>query len=193
MNEIIGYNEYHNNTDITGCNDDINNNEFWKKECNLNEIQPAPLPQDIYLNGIVDKGEEGFGKKKCICGSILLNNNFTNTRKYYDGDIQYFKIKNCWVRHTTINNKHTIFKSIIKYIFYKRRYNKLKKCVNIINQQLSYKNEILKEKNEKGKWVSVKGYTNIDFINKLKRMTRDIQMKIKNKGDEPFAPIRPPC
>jgi len=192
MNEILNYNDYHDTTGDTECNDIINN-EYKTNDCNLNEIQPAQLPQDEHLNEEVDMSEEADVKKTCICGSIISNKFLTNTRKYYDGDIPYFKIKSHWMKHTTTCNNHKIFKSIIKYIFYKRRYNKLKTCVKIINKLIRFKNEITREKNEKDKWVSVKGYTNPDFLDKLKRMTREVQMKIKNKDHEPYAPIRPHC
>jgi len=191
MNEILNYNEYHDTTGDTECND-INNNEYKTKKCNLNEIQPALLSQDIYLNEEVNKGEEVDGKKTCICGSILSNKIITNTtRKYYNIDgTQYSKIKNVWVKHTTSCIRHILFKSILKYIFYKRRYNKLRKSVGIINKKITYKNKVFKEQNDDGVWISKKGYTNKSFIETIKKMTREVQMKIKNRGDDADAPIR---
>jgi hypothetical protein len=194
MNEIVEYNEHHNNTDITGCNDIINNNEIWtNKEYDLDKLQPAPSPQGGHLNGKADRGEEVDVKKTCICGSILSDKFFTNTRKYYDGDSQYFKIKSAWVKHTTTCNNHKIFKLILEFIFFKRRYNKLKTCVKLTNKLLRYKNRIIKEKNDKGVWVSLKGCKIPEFIENLKLKKRAAQMKIKDKGHEPYAPIRPPC
>jgi len=191
MNEILNYNEYHDTTGDTECND-INNNEYKTKKCNLNEIQPALLSQDIYLNEEVNKDEEVDGKKTCICGSILSNKIITNTtRKYYNIDgTQYSKIKNVWVKHTTSCIRHILFKSILKYIFYKRRYNKLRKSVGIINKKITYKNKVFKEQNDDGVWISKKGYTNKSFIETIKKMTREVQMKIKNRGDDADAPIR---
>ena len=205
MNVIICNNEYHNNTDLTGCNDSLRDNERMDDDLlkkNHKNIQPANSCQ--YGNESSDNLDEEGAKKNhsiienkkimCICGSILLKSVFTNTRKYYNeqGD-EYLHIKSKWVKHTTSSKSHQIFKSILKYIFYKRRYNRLRKCVNIINKDIRYKNMIYKELNDDGVWISKKGNTNNSFIEKMKKKTREMQMKIKNKGDEPYAPIRSPC
>ena len=195
MNKIIGYNEHHDTTTDTGCYD-INNNEYKTKECNLNEIiQPAQLSQDEYLNEDVIKDEEGVnkhGKKKCICGSVLLKSVFTNTRKYYNEEgNEYLHIKTKWVCHTTSCINHKIFKSLITYIFYKRRYNKLSTVIKKLNKRFEIINTNFQQYNPvKKRYTTLKGNTNKGFLIMIDNMKKSTIKKIKDNKHDANTPIR---